>query len=499
MGRRPSARTPARLSRTRPTRHKVTLEIVLVSLLLTLTPGKAWAAPPANDDFDNASVVSSLPFSDSLNTTEATTSGDDPTCAGKTVGYSLWYRITPDQNMEIRANTFGSNYDTLLGIYTGSRESLNEMVCNDDSAGYQSSVQFNALGGETYFLMVGNGFGPPGDLVFSMEGFPAPANDDFDGAIVVDQIPFLHTVDTRGATTAGDDPISSCANNNSVWYAFTPVEDIAILPTDTGSDYQAAISIYTGTRGSLSLRACDFGSSFEYVALTGGTTYFFMVGAVSGEGDLVFSIDRVRLETNLQLVVSRSRVTYNRSVTVRAHLDAFAEATNRVVNVYKTPYGGTKTLVLSGEIDASGNLLVPVTMKKKTVFVAEWAGDENFLPATSNTKTVLVRVITKTKLSGHYGTSGRYKLYHAGDDPKQTGTVIPNHAGKRLDFVAQVWVGGSWVTIATARPRIRSNGSVSLRLIDPPPGYNYRARNGFDGDRDHLGDTSSWKYFRVTS
>src|SRR3954469_312907 len=80
------------------------------------------AAPPPNDDFDAATVISSLPFSDGIDTSPATTAADAPYCAG--TGASVWYRFTPTQDVDVQADTFGSSYDTTLSAFTGSRGSL---------------------------------------------------------------------------------------------------------------------------------------------------------------------------------------------------------------------------------------------------------------------------------------------------------------------------------------------------------------------------------------
>ena len=104
--------------------------LLLMACLALVAPSAAVAAPPANDDFDSATVIGSFPFSDSLNTTEATTASDDPFCAGN--GPTVWYSFTPPSDVSLDANTFGSDYDTTISVYTGSRDSLTEVACNDD-------------------------------------------------------------------------------------------------------------------------------------------------------------------------------------------------------------------------------------------------------------------------------------------------------------------------------------------------------------------------------
>jgi hypothetical protein len=77
------------------------------------------------------------------------------------------------------ANTFGSDYDTTLSVYTGSRGSLTQIACNDDFDSLQSKVTFNAAAGEMYFFMVGAFESDPGgNLVFSVDIAPTPLTVD---------------------------------------------------------------------------------------------------------------------------------------------------------------------------------------------------------------------------------------------------------------------------------------------------------------------------------
>jgi hypothetical protein len=108
--------------------------------------------PPPNDDFNSPTVIPSMPFTVSQNVTNATTAPDDPFCVGRT--QTVWFSFTPSQNMRLEANTFGSNYDTTLSVYTGARGGLTQLACNDDSNSLQSRVRFDAVAGTTYFFMV---------------------------------------------------------------------------------------------------------------------------------------------------------------------------------------------------------------------------------------------------------------------------------------------------------------------------------------------------------
>jgi hypothetical protein len=125
--------------------------------------------PPPNDVFGSAVVAGALPFTATLSTVEATAAVDDPSCFGNET--SVWYAFTPVISAPITAETFGSDYDTTLSVYTGTQGSLTQIACNDDAgASVQSQIRFPVAGGSTYYFMVAGTDG--GSLVFTIDGAP---------------------------------------------------------------------------------------------------------------------------------------------------------------------------------------------------------------------------------------------------------------------------------------------------------------------------------------
>jgi len=55
--------------------------------------------------------------------------------------------------MRLEADTFGSNYDTVLSAWTGTQGALNLVACNDDFGGAQSKITFAATAGTTYYFL----------------------------------------------------------------------------------------------------------------------------------------------------------------------------------------------------------------------------------------------------------------------------------------------------------------------------------------------------------
>lgn len=144
---------------------------LLCAALLSVSQ-PAFAAAPSNDRVNRATTVSSLPFQDVLNTSAATTSMNDPACVGQ--GPTVWFKYRASQDGPVTANTFGSDYDTTLSVYTFTPgRMLTQIACNDDYDSLQSAVFFQASAGVTYFVMVGAyASGPGGQLTFSVEDSP---------------------------------------------------------------------------------------------------------------------------------------------------------------------------------------------------------------------------------------------------------------------------------------------------------------------------------------
>lgn len=114
-----------------------------------------------------------MPFTQTSDTSTATTSADDPvpSCAFGQGSNSVWYLFRPSQNSTVIADTAGSDYDTVLSAYTGSCGSLTEVACNDDSGdGLQSQITFDVKAGTTYLIEVTDFGDTPGGglLVFNL-------------------------------------------------------------------------------------------------------------------------------------------------------------------------------------------------------------------------------------------------------------------------------------------------------------------------------------------
>jgi Tol biopolymer transport system component len=122
--------------------------------------------PLTNDDFANARPVSGGSFTAKTNTKDAKTQPGEPAeCSG--VGGTVWYRYTPRRDISLYANTFGSGYGTVLGVFTRSGSEWTSAACDSDRDG-NALVQFDAERGTTYFFRIAAQTSG-GDLVFNVE------------------------------------------------------------------------------------------------------------------------------------------------------------------------------------------------------------------------------------------------------------------------------------------------------------------------------------------
>ncbi|HSH00902.1 MAG TPA: hypothetical protein VLL52_00195 [Anaerolineae bacterium] len=141
---------------------------------------------PSNDDFANAHIVGSLPYTlTNWDTTGATTQGDDPdhpcgAAYNPQQSRTVWYQFTSDLSASYNINTTNTTYDTVLAVWSGSFGSLTNIACNDDSNGtLQSELDVVLPEGTTYYISVARyGNASAGDLDLNMSMNPpiAPTN-----------------------------------------------------------------------------------------------------------------------------------------------------------------------------------------------------------------------------------------------------------------------------------------------------------------------------------
>jgi subtilisin len=127
-----------------------------------------------NDDFGNATAIPGVPYSNSQATCDATVEAGEPNCGGPSLEDTVWYKYYISATRDLVADTFGSDYDTQLMVYSGpDPATFPDLTCvgwNDDTGGLQSEVSFTASAGTTYYFQIDGFAGECGNLVFNLYG-----------------------------------------------------------------------------------------------------------------------------------------------------------------------------------------------------------------------------------------------------------------------------------------------------------------------------------------
>ena len=112
--------------------------------------------PPANDAFASAFTITGSAGSTNGNSFPATKEVGEPSYTYNSGGASVWHRWVAPSTGTVTFNTYGSSFDTILTVYTGSSVgALTKVAEGDDTPlGNTSSVTFNAAAGQTYNIAV---------------------------------------------------------------------------------------------------------------------------------------------------------------------------------------------------------------------------------------------------------------------------------------------------------------------------------------------------------
>lgn len=271
-------------------RHWARLAAALVAALtaVVLVPGVAQAAPPTNDDFDNATPLT-LPYAELVELSEATAAPDDPGACFPLRSNTVWYSFTSPEDTTLRLDFGGAYLDT--AVFTGSRGAL-ELVpgtCSGDG----DVRGLTARAGVTYYLKVAADEWE-GRFRFTASTVARPGNDDFAAAAPIGALPFTGRVTLAAATAEAGEPAASCDLNPgspSVWYTYTPAETGALaLDADSWGGHTTVAGVYTGTSMADLTEVECVGYRSVFRAEAGRTLFIQFSSAGAGAEELVLGL-----------------------------------------------------------------------------------------------------------------------------------------------------------------------------------------------------------------
>lgn len=123
-------------------------------------------ANPFNDAFASAGAAITPLSLSGLDTTGWTTEGSEPGGLFNTG----WATFTPSVTDAYRLSTAGSNYDTVINVYTGTLLTNLVLVATDDDSGGSgtSRLQTTLTSGTTYYIQVGAKVSGGGSMSFAL-------------------------------------------------------------------------------------------------------------------------------------------------------------------------------------------------------------------------------------------------------------------------------------------------------------------------------------------
>ncbi|HEV8574292.1 MAG TPA: hypothetical protein VGR43_06230 [Dehalococcoidia bacterium] len=136
------------------------LIVAALSLVAFFANDVALAAAPGNDDIANAVTVTRLPFSHTVDITEATHAPDDLHCGTLPGGNTVWYKITPRSDTRIGFHVETAVPELSMSIFDGWPGSSVMLYCS-----YSSYNALEATGGTTYYIQLATCCGAEGGPV----------------------------------------------------------------------------------------------------------------------------------------------------------------------------------------------------------------------------------------------------------------------------------------------------------------------------------------------
>ncbi len=174
-----------------------------VSAMIGVAPmaRPAVAVAPSNDDVANATEITQLPFSDTVDTTDATTNGDELTlaqyCGSPVVEHAVWYKATIGDSAGGSVRFATEGFATRVLVLVGEPGALSPVACTYQSV---SGTLPGGPGTEVYIMVFGDGRDggtPYGDLQVTVSVPPAPPE------LSVSVAPVAYVDRAGGATLSG--------------------------------------------------------------------------------------------------------------------------------------------------------------------------------------------------------------------------------------------------------------------------------------------------------
>lgn len=264
--------------------------------LIAAEAAPATAAPPANDNFANATTLASATsVSISGTNAEATNEVGENSCCFEF--NSVWYRWTAPKTGNYRFEVCGSNFNTHVKVLTGTAVTALETVAESDddpgcgADGKRSRLTFIAGAGQEYKIQIGSQVVNQTGTISGSLTLVSPPNDFFaDATDLVSADTATITGENFDASTEPGEP-TCCSTSATVWYRWRAPAAGTYRVETCGSDFKTHLKVLQGTSVSAleSLAensgeaGCGTAGDRAAATFTAGAnlTYYFQIGSAA--------------------------------------------------------------------------------------------------------------------------------------------------------------------------------------------------------------------------
>ena len=310
---------------------------------------------PRNDAFSSAPMISGPSGRTTGSNTGATVETGEPGLGSR----SVWWQWRAPSSGTVTIDTAGSNFDTTLGVYTGTRvDALRTLAENfrDDAVGGQSRVTLDVRAGTIYRLRVAGFSGVTGNIVLNWNLIAAPPNDLFSSAQTISGPSGRTTGSNIGAAVeTGERGLGS----RSVWWQWRAPSSGTVTIDTAGSSFDTTLGVYTGTRVDALRTLAENddavgGQSRVTLDVRAGTIYRLRVAGDKGAtGNIVLNWNLIAAPPN-DLFSSAQTISGPSGRTTGSNIGAAVETGERGLGSrsvwwqWRAPSSGTVTIDTAG-------------------------------------------------------------------------------------------------------------------------------------------------------
>jgi hypothetical protein len=269
-----------------------------------------WFSQPLNDDFEDYQRVEG--YSGVVNGTSvgATLENGETPPGDPDVGGTVWFGWPSTISAPVTFSTAGSDFDTVLEVYTGNSIDGLTLVASNDNMGEDptSEVSWNAEVGGRYRIVIGGRSAATGDYTLSWSQLvPPPPNDDFANAQPLSGFTGQTLGTTDGATRqAGEPAHAEGETGHTVWFSWTGSREGRVRFSTSRSLFPTVLVAYSGTalNALTPLARGDEGAVAAEVSflVKEGQTYWLALDGQAGAGGayvLQWTYDDLKTDNNM--------------------------------------------------------------------------------------------------------------------------------------------------------------------------------------------------------